>query len=233
MSDAAKKIIVLTTNSETNRHWIHGQRELELNRQRNPRPGCKKLHFPKPDNQISFAIRSQTKEAEDRSREPSMQDNHIFHDLEDDPIVNNFSYSTLTDIAEYIDRPNPSSFTFFPAWSVKSLKQDQKRDPSNKSSTIGCFPWLICEHKHFEVPAEDVKYSIFQAANGCAVALAIFARLARRGHPKLIINDVRPVFAVSSKGQEAKIWVAYISGTDGEFLKFVCCYHSRHRSIAD
>lgn len=85
---------------------------------------------------------------------------------------------------------------------------------------FSCFPWLIGEWKHAgEIPTPTRGHC--QAANAAAVALSIMASVAAKGKERPDVNDIWPVFAITSTGHRAKVWIAYISKVERSQYRYV------------
>ena len=135
----------------------------------------------------------------------------------DDSVVQNFRSEKLRDLAQISKRRDPENKRFHPS----HLKDYAKDLPKDKGNQVA-FPWLIGEWKHAGANGDERSKVIWQAANGCAVTLTLLAKLASQ-HPRVRIpHDIRPVFAITSVGSEASLWVAFVQdvGLNGA-LSFV------------
>ncbi|KAF1966081.1 hypothetical protein BU23DRAFT_603781 [Bimuria novae-zelandiae CBS 107.79] len=144
--------------------------------------------------------------------------------LRGDDYVENFSVTRLSQLYEA-----DVGFVPSPCKEFFGLKELKIKD-------LTCFPWAVCEWKHEgKIDTRDEKKAYYQAANGAAVCLTLFANAAVGGRPFPILHDIRPVVCMTFTGPKAKVWVAYVTEVeDGRYrYRMRCIWEGSLRNILD
>ncbi len=93
-----------------------------------------------------------------------------------------------------------------------------------------CFPCVVVEIKHHEVPQLEIEKCYCQAANGTAAALSILSRLSYLSTPLEFCKGIQPVVAFTFIGYKSRVWIAFINNKLGDCDPFRCEYVS-HSSV--
>jgi hypothetical protein len=121
----------------------------------------------------------------------------------------NFSLELLSHLCAI----SPGGLLSSPRAKLEKLPECRERS----AWALTCFPWAIVESKKEN---HDIQFCYRQAVNAASVALRMFQGLMQA---KYILDDdnIPPVIAFTTIGQNVRLWLAYCSKTEDGTSEYV------------